>query len=260
MHGEGGVTYQVVEDSSDDEDESKDKTGEVADVGDEPTADEQQPSAKRVKVEGDTKAAADSVPKWSNPDPYTVLPPVEEGRRKNKDVVKLIRKSRVLPADAGSAKQSAAPVEAADFISFDDDEESDTDSSVVELSGPTGGQRRDASGAHKDVAPLTGPLKAVPEPRRSEAKSAKAAGAQTSDKGKSLAPPKPQEQPQPRSLSSRKRTIDDMLKPPAHAKLNKPGSGTPSGNVTSDWQPVPGENPCPWATRNHAATANMGVR
>jgi non-canonical poly(A) RNA polymerase PAPD5/7 len=53
---------------------------------------------------------------WCNPDPYTVLPPVPTTPKKNKDVVKLIRKSRVtLPAQSTNA---IAP-NGEDFISLD---------------------------------------------------------------------------------------------------------------------------------------------
>jgi non-canonical poly(A) RNA polymerase PAPD5/7 len=53
---------------------------------------------------------------WCNPDPYTALPPVPATPKKNKDVVKLIRRSRVtIPAQSTNAM---AP-NGEDFISFD---------------------------------------------------------------------------------------------------------------------------------------------
>lgn len=61
-------------------------------------------------------------PKWSNPDPYTVLPPVDETRAKRKDVVKLIRKAKLVPAPAVQ-KESDAVVTNEDFISFGLDDE-----------------------------------------------------------------------------------------------------------------------------------------
>lgn len=60
-----------------------------------------------------------SGPSWSNPDPYTALPPVTDTLKKKQDVVKLIRRSRVtLPAQ--SANANAANGE--DFISLDVDD------------------------------------------------------------------------------------------------------------------------------------------
>ena len=64
-----------------------------------------------------------SVPKWSNPDPYTVLPPVDESQRKKRDVVKLIRKARVA-ADKENITQNEVAANN-DFISFGFEDEQD---------------------------------------------------------------------------------------------------------------------------------------
>jgi non-canonical poly(A) RNA polymerase PAPD5/7 len=78
------------------------------------------PRNKRVKTEADV-AAADSVPKWSNPDPYTVLPPTDFSVAPKKDIVQTIRKAKV---EAASQKASTNAIkENADFISFNDFEE-----------------------------------------------------------------------------------------------------------------------------------------
>lgn len=79
------------------------------------------PSKKRTRTE--TLAAdADSKPKWSNPDPYTVLPPVDDSRAKAKDVLQLIRKAK-LSAEQAADDSANAVTRNADFISFgfDDD-------------------------------------------------------------------------------------------------------------------------------------------
>ncbi|KAJ5915473.1 topoisomerase family protein TRF4 [Penicillium verhagenii] len=55
-------------------------------------------------------------PKWSNPDPYTALPPPDESQHKRVDFVKLIRKARL--ASSGEAKQNTAVVDNEDFISL----------------------------------------------------------------------------------------------------------------------------------------------
>ena len=69
-------------------------------------------ATKRVKLDDGQPAL-----KWSNPDPYTALPPaVEDATRKRTDVVKLIRKSR-LATTSSDAKDNAQSSE--DFISFD---------------------------------------------------------------------------------------------------------------------------------------------
>jgi non-canonical poly(A) RNA polymerase PAPD5/7 len=89
------------------------------DMSDDENGAAEQPNKKARTV---TKAAdGDSVPKWSNPDPYTALPPPDESQRKKKDVVKLIRKARVETNAGSTAKVDPAD----DFISFDfgDEEE-----------------------------------------------------------------------------------------------------------------------------------------
>jgi non-canonical poly(A) RNA polymerase PAPD5/7 len=83
---------------------------------------EAHPRKKRAP-ENDTASSAESVavvtpaPKWSNPDPYTALPPPDESQNKKVDVVKLIRKAR-LAASAAQAAQTDAVVSNEDFISL----------------------------------------------------------------------------------------------------------------------------------------------
>ncbi|KAL2864641.1 putative topoisomerase family protein TRF4 [Aspergillus lucknowensis] len=71
-------------------------------------------------------AQAAPTPKWSNPDPYTALPPPDESQNKRLDVVKLIRKAR-LAASVTQPEQTDAVVSNEDFISLaglvDEDEE-----------------------------------------------------------------------------------------------------------------------------------------
>ncbi|CZR61247.1 related to DNA-directed DNA polymerase [Phialocephala subalpina] len=113
-----GVRYKAVDDLSD-SDEAEMDLSNSDEENDENDA--EQPKKKQTRTE--TKAAdGDSVPRWSNPDPYTALPPPDESQRKKKDVVKLIRKARVDAAQDGAKTEAAA----ADFISFDfDDDEVD---------------------------------------------------------------------------------------------------------------------------------------
>src|SRR5947207_1623839 len=89
-------------------------------------------SSNRVQLEL-KKTMTDEVPRWSNPDPYTALPPVDESNRKHKDVVKLIRKARV--------ETASVPVMAVtndqDFISFEGDDLNTADHSPP-LHAPTG--------------------------------------------------------------------------------------------------------------------------
>lgn len=95
-----------------------------------------EPAAKRRAV-GSNAPDGNIAPKWSNPDPYTVLPPVDEAQRKKKDVVKLIRKAR-MDAEANTNDQSQVAAND-DFISFGmDDSKEDIPSSF-----PGAGDRDD---------------------------------------------------------------------------------------------------------------------
>ena len=73
---------------------------------------------KRRTLASNSQQVADgnNVPKWSNPDPYTVLPPLDEAQRKKKDVVKLIRKARNTTEEKTAEKNQVAAND--DFISF----------------------------------------------------------------------------------------------------------------------------------------------
>jgi non-canonical poly(A) RNA polymerase PAPD5/7 len=105
------VKYVPIEDVSDSEEAEMDMSD---DEGAEP---------KKKQARTQTLAAdGDSVPKWSNPDPYTVLPPLDEAQRKKKDVVKLIRKARVTASTESMTKTEAV---SDDFISFDFDDQDD---------------------------------------------------------------------------------------------------------------------------------------
>ena len=65
-----------------------------------------------------------SAPKWSNPDPYTVLPPPSSDTRGKKlDVVKLIRKARVETSSEKKPAERDAVASNEDFISFGDVDE-----------------------------------------------------------------------------------------------------------------------------------------
>ncbi|RAL15644.1 putative topoisomerase family protein TRF4 [Aspergillus homomorphus CBS 101889] len=84
---------------------------------------------KKRATESNTNASAAPAPaptpKWSNPDPYTALPPPDESQSKRVDVVKLIRKARIA-ATATQPVQTDAVTTNEDFISLGglgDDEE-----------------------------------------------------------------------------------------------------------------------------------------
>ncbi|KAL1986809.1 hypothetical protein VTN96DRAFT_5462 [Rasamsonia emersonii] len=84
------------------------------------------PPRKKRAVE--KEQSAPPAPKWSNPDPYYVLPPPDESQTKRPDVVKLIRKARVAAATTAPAvTRTDAVASNEDFISFDMEDEDEED-------------------------------------------------------------------------------------------------------------------------------------
>lgn len=76
--------------------------------------------AKRSKVDRESNVKEVAQPRWSNPNPYTALPPPDESTGKRTDVVKLIRKAR----NATTAKDTEENItNGVDFISFEADSE-----------------------------------------------------------------------------------------------------------------------------------------
>ncbi|GES63043.1 topoisomerase family protein Trf4 [Aspergillus terreus] len=105
-------------------------------------ADDSRPRKRRAVESTETPAPAPPAPKWSNPDPYTALPPPDETQQKKVDVVKLIRKARVAAAASQPAK--ADPVTSnEDFISLSGlvDEEEEKKSRPPE-DAPSGPRRQ----------------------------------------------------------------------------------------------------------------------
>ncbi|KAF2263803.1 hypothetical protein CC78DRAFT_544745 [Lojkania enalia] len=83
-------------------------------------SDAQHSSHKKARLEANGRADGDSVPKWSNPDPYTVLPPPDETTGKKRDFVALIRKAKKEAAETKAGSNAVTAND--DFISFDDED------------------------------------------------------------------------------------------------------------------------------------------
>jgi non-canonical poly(A) RNA polymerase PAPD5/7 len=81
----------------------------------------QQGRHKVTRTQSGNPADGDSLPKWSNPDPYTVLPPPSDTTGKKRDFVQLIRKAK--NQDAENPAEGNAVAANNDFISLDDDDE-----------------------------------------------------------------------------------------------------------------------------------------
>ncbi|KNG49687.1 poly rna polymerase cid14 [Stemphylium lycopersici] len=106
--------FQNPEDLSDDDEADMDVESDDSEQG----GSGNKPKAARTQVK---RADGDSVPKWSNPDPYTALPPPDETTGKKTDFVKLIRKAKNQEAEKAAAHNSVVAND--DFISFGDDDD-----------------------------------------------------------------------------------------------------------------------------------------
>lgn len=119
---DGPNRFLDLKDLSDDDEadmdvESQDSASEECEL-DGPSA-----NHKVARTQMSSRADGNSVPKWSNPDPYTVLPPPEETTGKKTDFVKLIRKAKNQAAEKDAAHNAVAAND--DFISFGNEDEND---------------------------------------------------------------------------------------------------------------------------------------
>ncbi|KAG4421083.1 hypothetical protein IFR04_005726 [Cadophora malorum] len=256
---ETGAKYKAVDDMSDSDEVEMD----MSDDGD----DDQEPKKKQARTDG--KAAdGDSVPRWSNPDPYTALPPPDETRAKKKDVVKLIRKARV----TSSSEHTTKPAEADDFISFDfgDDEEQEDDMAHgFNAPSPPRGPR-EVAGSVNDFNPPRGPAtQQLQQPRLPLPKKPEFTNQSRSNdtsfnikqNGKAPAAIKKNviDLTSDPALGSRKRDIRDEIKPAPilHQTKGKPGRVT--GQILKDWVARPDLPAAPWLGMDHSDSAGVGV-
>lgn len=272
-----------VEDMTDSDEEQMEESDSEQDLSNEPVSHASgsnnlqpslEPPAKRraLGIASNGSAAASQVPKWSNPDPYTSLPPTDE-LRKRKDVVKLIRKARVaIEKDASAANQVHINE---DFISFGYEE------SIV----PRQSVPRSSSVVSEDYD--EGELTDVPsEPKAFShlhnlhgGRVAKAPGAEDMDVSTDIrgSPPALRsrlirdadmallEDPhldQDNPLGSRKRTHDDVIKvhPERIARVKGAYLEKSGGSLLDAWLPRTHSDPTPWLDRSAGRCENMGFR
>jgi non-canonical poly(A) RNA polymerase PAPD5/7 len=128
------------------------------------------PPAKRTKAD---PVSTQDVPKWSNPDPYTALPPPETLGAPKKDIVQVIRKAKV---EAAKSAAASAVRENVDFISlnFDDDVSGEVASEVtgIELASKSSGSADVNGYSHREQLHMTeAPVQSI-EPRDERARPA----------------------------------------------------------------------------------------
>ncbi|GAB7364570.1 hypothetical protein MBLNU230_g5377t1 [Neophaeotheca triangularis] len=108
---------------------------------------------KRAKT---TQDDGNQVPKWSNPDPYTALPPPETLGAPKKDIVQVIRKAKM--ENAGQTSGDNAAKQNVDFISFNEDVMEDDGESEDEGADDPFGAPAPASNDYKAGGSTSGPM------------------------------------------------------------------------------------------------------
>lgn len=238
------------------------------------TSDIVDPPAKR-RAFGLTNSGLESetdIPKWSNPDPYTVLPPTNEAR-KRKDVVKLIRKARIV-TEKGVVEQNQVAAND-DFISFGYGDELATDEEEGSFSSPLS----DAGIDKRDVpkAPL-GPkgFSHLQHLRDQDFQSSGPPGVGSSSVSANIMGPPPglvrdnpgmatfkTEPMQDAALGNRKRTHDDRIKSTFEPTVKRKARFSESsiGSLTEDWFPTRNVDPTPWVNdESNFPCENAGFR
>lgn len=240
------------------------------DISGESEAEVAEPAAKRVRLADDQ--AAQAAPKWSNPDPYTALPPPDETQRKKKDVVQMIRKARV---EAESKKDNGAS-EGVEFISFDFSDEDNDDSKVPNEDLPKGsGVPNAPTGPRASLAtsglstslpprpPQISVLQGLPQQQgsaRGTESFAPSSSQLQAPAGKHTNTKAPVDLSASTNLGSRKRTADDQIKERPHQRLLKGKKMKADASIEGGWQAIDDEEACPWVERDHSSEPNMGVR
>ncbi|KAF2432735.1 hypothetical protein EJ08DRAFT_111604 [Tothia fuscella] len=247
------------------------------------------PSLKRTRQ---NPAATDgnSVPKWSNPDPYTVLPPVEDVVKK-KDVVQLIRKAKVTAEQEKQKRNDVA--DNVDFISFDMDESENETEDEAEAEGieddedDLGERKSSSNGATNQRQVIAGSINDLP-PRPAVSADVQFshlsnhhnylnANGSTSNPPSTVLPPRtgprhdvwpPKTEEEAVKLTKAKGKLlgppgFDLMptnfkpqdKAPKHGKKRKQRQ---DGEIVPEWQSFGRDSATPWLTQDHSKTEHMG--
>ncbi|KAL8729939.1 MAG: hypothetical protein Q9166_004384 [cf. Caloplaca sp. 2 TL-2023] len=232
-----------------------------------------EPPAKR-RATGpvkDSKQEA-SVPKWSNPDPYTVLPPVDESQRRRRDVVKIIRKARITAEKETATENQVAAND--DFISFGFGGDKLSGNKSRSSSPPESGH-----GHHPGVPGVSsGPRSFSHLNNLHGTYTNGAPGASDIRPSANNFGPPPDFKGEPRAklernmtrqdfnpdqaeaLGNRKRTHEDEIKGEAIRVPVKGKKPTPNGSLLQEWRPRGNADSTPWLIVDHRATKNSGFR
>ncbi|RKF72729.1 putative topoisomerase family protein [Golovinomyces cichoracearum] len=207
------------------------------------------------------KKECDSTPRWSNPDPYTALPPPDESQKKKKDVVKLIRKARI-----ASEKKKDPEASTDDFISLNIEEKSAVSPTAPQAKNNPNKVRHKIinnsenlpkSERAQDSKPVSKNIRSPASPRNKNSdnhKQSEKKGTRSKSSKKTFASDLTSDP----NLGSRKRTARDEIKQPPliYEKGVRP---PPDGRILKDWLPYDEHSQTPWLI-DHSSTKNMHHR
>nr|POF04261.1 poly(a) rna polymerase protein 1 [Quercus suber] len=267
MNQLGAARFRDAESTDDDDSSAMDMSSddEEGDDG---------PPRKRAMV---SMPSSNVVAKWSNPDPYTALPPPESLGAPKKDIVHVIRKAKVSAAPTDTATNAVK--ENADFISFDfgdnedDDEDNDENDSNGDIFDIEDGELEE-NDHHAGDANLNDASRPTYRPSDSDqvghSSTVKSSDdildAPISANPAEVVPPSPNAMVMPpdQDLASQYGSIDDLAtrlndastkrgKKRKHELEAKAQRGMLASSVIQDWQ-SDRSDPTPWFTGHHRQT------
>ena len=223
-----------------DDDSMSDKSMDLDSELEDAEADDE-PSSKKI-ARGSVKPndfAENVKPKWSNPDPYTSLPPPDESKGKRKDVVKMIRKAKVSQEKNAGAK----PFVVEEFISFEADGDEDDEDDELKAEGA-----EDEDEDEKGVSSLMA-SEAVVESMSNEMKNS-AWNEEATDQTFVFRP----------ATNFPRYSLDENIEPreaPQQASKKRKREVGLDGSVRTEWIAKDARSAKPWLTVDLSATEDM---
>lgn len=223
---------------------------------------------KRTKIE-----PSPSAPKWSNPDPYTALPPPDTLGGPKKDIVQIIRKAKNEQAAKDEGRDKLA--DNSDFIAFKFDDDDQNDAAEDENGSDEDGD------TNMDAVPAKSPAQ-TGEPsfshrdtfhRKTSSSALPAAGGPSPSSFTPINQRTYAQTPVPGSTEyggPPPRPLGEMqLAEPPSPIVPEPVSRAPKrksrdtyqfGDVVEEWQVVNGQPTTPWCQNDYSATTEIGWR
>lgn len=251
MNADGQVRFNALASSSEESDDddkgphsSSEEEGEIR--------------RKRFKVDTGPPAPKPDMPKWSNPDPYSALPPVEAIGAPKKDIVQVIRKAKNDVAPSHSMTQAA---ENADFISFTFDDNFNDDKAST-------GQADTLNDASSDASSVMGHFTPMNVDNARDADTAPSFRLPQSYGGEHKLPPRPPPvdldsgPPSPPPgfvMPSDEELVRQYVGQPQGKKRKHDEQSKGKGDITDAWA-ANWTNSTPWCLKSHSQTADIGFR